>query len=101
MRLAIERLPAATIVSVAHRIELEAFHTRKLVLEYGDDGARVVADEALPPTISVPPVRSREHVRPMLRPRPMPEPAVAAVTPPRAPVVIAPAAASPALVPGT
>ncbi len=42
MRLVLERLPAATLVSVAHRVELEAFHTRKLVLEYRDEGARLV-----------------------------------------------------------
>jgi putative ATP-binding cassette transporter len=42
MRLLLERLPQATVVSVAHRVELEAFHTRKLVLEYQRDGARLV-----------------------------------------------------------
>ena len=47
MRLVLERLPAATLVSVAHRVELEAFHTRKLVLEYQREGARLVGDEAL------------------------------------------------------
>ena len=48
MRLVLERLPEATIVSVGHRAELEAFHTRKLVLEYHPEGARLVGDEALP-----------------------------------------------------
>jgi vitamin B12/bleomycin/antimicrobial peptide transport system ATP-binding/permease protein len=47
MRLVLERLPEATIVSVGHRAELEAFHTRKLVLEYHPEGARLVGDEAL------------------------------------------------------
>ena len=47
MRLLLERIPAATIVSVGHRPELEAFHTRKLVLEYRPDGARLVRDEFL------------------------------------------------------
>jgi putative ATP-binding cassette transporter len=42
MRLVLERLPEATIVSVGHRAELEAFHTRKLVLEYHPEGARLV-----------------------------------------------------------
>ena len=70
MRLVLERLPSATIVSVAHRVELEAFHTRKLVLEYDDEGARLVRDEVLPPTITAEPSTSREHVRPMRRPRP-------------------------------
>src|SRR5436309_8447306 len=47
MRLLLERLPDATIVSVGHRAELEAFHTRKLVLEYRPEGARLVGDESL------------------------------------------------------
>jgi putative ATP-binding cassette transporter len=47
MRLVLERLPQATVVSVAHRVELEAFHTRKLVLEYQRDGARLVDDDTL------------------------------------------------------
>src|SRR5262249_27173612 len=45
MRLVRERLPQATLVSVAHRVELEAFHTRKLVLEYQREGARLVDDD--------------------------------------------------------
>jgi putative ATP-binding cassette transporter len=48
MRLLLERLPEATVVSVGHRVELEAFHTRKLVLEYHPEGARLVRDEPLP-----------------------------------------------------
>ena len=47
MRLVLERLPEATIVSVGHRVELEAFHSRKLVLEYHPEGARLVRDESL------------------------------------------------------
>ena len=47
MRLLLERLPGATIISVGHRAELEAFHTRKLVLEYHADGARLVSDESI------------------------------------------------------
>ena len=43
----LERLPDATVISVGHRPELEAFHTRKLVLEYRADGARLVSDEPL------------------------------------------------------
>jgi len=49
MKLVLERLPEATIVSVGHRPELEAFHTRKLVLEYHPDGARLTRDESLEP----------------------------------------------------
>jgi len=33
MEIVIRELPKATIVSVAHRVELEAFHSRKIVLE--------------------------------------------------------------------
>jgi vitamin B12/bleomycin/antimicrobial peptide transport system ATP-binding/permease protein len=47
MRLMLERMPEATVISVGHRPELEAFHTRKVVLEYRADGARLVRDEAL------------------------------------------------------
>jgi putative ATP-binding cassette transporter len=71
MRLALERLPGATLLSVAHRVELEAFHTRKLVLEYRDEGARLVGDEALQPTVSAGASRSRDRVRPVRRPRPV------------------------------
>jgi putative ATP-binding cassette transporter len=39
-----ERLDA-TIISVGHRPELEAFHERKLVMESRPDGARLVRDE--------------------------------------------------------
>jgi vitamin B12/bleomycin/antimicrobial peptide transport system ATP-binding/permease protein len=51
MRLLLARLPDATVISVGHRPELEAFHTRKLVLEYRADGARVVRDETLRRTV--------------------------------------------------
>jgi putative ATP-binding cassette transporter len=47
MQLLLERLPESTVISVGHRAELEAFHTRKLVLEYHPDGARLVRDESL------------------------------------------------------
>ena len=47
MQLLLERLPRATIVSVAHRVELEAYHTRKLLLEYRPEGARLVGDDPL------------------------------------------------------
>jgi putative ATP-binding cassette transporter len=46
MNLIIERLPQATIVSVGHRAELDAFHTRKLVLEYHPEGS-LIRDESL------------------------------------------------------
>ena len=47
MQLVLERLPESTVISVGHRAELEAFHTRKLVLEYHPEGARLVRDESL------------------------------------------------------
>jgi putative ATP-binding cassette transporter len=47
MQLLLDRLPRATIVSVAHRVELEAYHTRKLVLEYQREGARLVSEDSL------------------------------------------------------
>ena len=47
MQVVLERLPEATVISVGHRAELEAFHTRKLVLEYRPEGARLVRDESL------------------------------------------------------
>ena len=47
MNLLLERLPHATLLSVGHRAELEAFHTRKLVLEYHPEGASLVGDESL------------------------------------------------------
>jgi putative ATP-binding cassette transporter len=37
-----------------HRPELEAFHTRKLVLEHRADGARLVSDEVLPRIVGRP-----------------------------------------------
>ncbi|WP_316180664.1 MULTISPECIES: ABC transporter ATP-binding protein/permease [unclassified Bradyrhizobium] len=42
-------LPQATIVSVAHRAELEAFHSRKIVLERRKGGAKLVSDIDLIP----------------------------------------------------
>ena len=49
MGIVIEELPKATIVSVAHRVELEAFHSRKIVLERRKGGAKLVSDIALIP----------------------------------------------------
>lgn len=47
MAMLIEELPNATVLSVAHRVELEAFHTRKITLEKREGGARLVSDVAL------------------------------------------------------
>jgi len=44
-----KELPKATVVSVAHRAELEAFHSRKIVLERRKGGAKLVSDIDLIP----------------------------------------------------
>src|SRR5690242_8657934 len=49
MEIVIKELPKATIVSVAHRAELEAFHSRKIVLERRKGGAKLVSDVNLIP----------------------------------------------------
>src|SRR5690242_5358093 len=49
MQSVIKELPKATIVSVAHRAELEAFHSRKIVLERRKGGAKLVSDNDLIP----------------------------------------------------
>jgi putative ATP-binding cassette transporter len=43
MRLLAEDLPDTAVVSIGHRPGLEAFHTRELVLEPGEDGANLRA----------------------------------------------------------
>jgi vitamin B12/bleomycin/antimicrobial peptide transport system ATP-binding/permease protein len=49
MALMTKELPAATLISVAHRAELEAFHSRKIVLERRKGGAKLVSDIDLIP----------------------------------------------------
>ena len=49
MELLNKELKHATIISVAHRPELEAFHSRKIVLERRRGGARFVTDINLLP----------------------------------------------------
>jgi putative ATP-binding cassette transporter len=49
MELMTKELPKATVVSVAHRAELEAFHSRKIVLERRKGGAKLVSDIDLVP----------------------------------------------------
>jgi putative ATP-binding cassette transporter len=49
MELLTRELPNATVVSVAHRVELEAFHSRKIVLERRKGGAKLVSDIDLIP----------------------------------------------------
>jgi putative ATP-binding cassette transporter len=45
LKLIDEKIPTATLISVGHRPELEAFHERKLVLEHQAGGARLISDE--------------------------------------------------------
>ena len=49
MELMTRELPKATVVSVGHRAELEAFHSRKIVLERRKGGAKLVRDIDLIP----------------------------------------------------
>ncbi|MBO9101021.1 MULTISPECIES: ABC transporter ATP-binding protein/permease [unclassified Rhizobium] len=49
MQMMIDELPNATVLSVAHRVELEAFHSRKITLEKREGGARLVSDVDLAP----------------------------------------------------
>src|SRR5438270_453362 len=49
MELMTKELPKATVVSVAHRPELEAFHSRKILLERRKGGAKLVSDVELIP----------------------------------------------------
>ena len=49
MKTVIGELPNVTIVSVAHRAELEAYHTRKITLERREGGAKLVSDVELVP----------------------------------------------------
>ena len=44
MEMVIQELPKVTIISVAHRAELEAFHSRKITLERRAGGAKLVSD---------------------------------------------------------
>ncbi|WP_214470363.1 ABC transporter ATP-binding protein/permease [Mesorhizobium sp. dw_380] len=49
MKTVIDELPGVTIISVAHRAELEAFHSRKITLERREGGAKLVSDINLAP----------------------------------------------------
>ncbi|MBZ9985160.1 MULTISPECIES: ABC transporter ATP-binding protein/permease [unclassified Mesorhizobium] len=49
METVIHELPKVTIISVAHRAELEAFHSRKITLERREGGAKLVSDINLVP----------------------------------------------------
>jgi putative ATP-binding cassette transporter len=64
MDMLIKELPKATIVSVAHRAELEAYHSRKITLERRKGGAKLVSDIEL-----IPRRRKRRLLGRFLRPR--------------------------------
>jgi putative ATP-binding cassette transporter len=64
MEMVTKELPKATIVSVAHRVELEAFHSRKIVLERRKGGAKLVSDIDL-----IPRKGTRRLLGPFLRDR--------------------------------
>lgn len=49
MQTVMRALPKVTIISVAHRAELEAFHSRKITLERREGGAKLVSDVELMP----------------------------------------------------
>jgi putative ATP-binding cassette transporter len=49
MEVLLHELPKVTIISVAHRAELEAFHSRKITLERRKGGAKLVSDIELVP----------------------------------------------------
>ena len=57
MELVRKHLEKATVLSVGHRPELEAFHERKLVMEAQKDGARLTRD------INIMAARRRKHSR--------------------------------------
>jgi len=49
MDMVMKELSKATIISVAHRAELEAYHSRKITLERRKGGAKLVSDIELIP----------------------------------------------------
>ena len=56
MDMVMTALPKATIISVAHRAELEAYHSRKITLERRKGGAKLVSD------IDLIPRKGRRHL---------------------------------------
>jgi putative ATP-binding cassette transporter len=58
MELLSQEFKGATVVSVGHRPELEAFHGRKIMLQRGRAGAKLVSDLYLVPKPVVPSGRS-------------------------------------------
>jgi putative ATP-binding cassette transporter len=58
MDILVNRSPNTTIVSVGHRPELEAFHTRKLTLARRRGGARLIRDDDLRRYAATKPIRT-------------------------------------------
>jgi putative ATP-binding cassette transporter len=50
-------LPQATLISVGHRVELEAFHSRKVTIARRVDGAVIAADAPIVPAFAAPDAR--------------------------------------------
>jgi putative ATP-binding cassette transporter len=50
-------LPEATLVSVGHRPELEAFHNRKVTIARRVDGAVIIVDAPITPAFAAPDAR--------------------------------------------
>jgi putative ATP-binding cassette transporter len=48
-----ERMPNTAVISVGHRLELEAFHERKLKLVRQEGGATLVPGDVLGPPVSL------------------------------------------------
>jgi vitamin B12/bleomycin/antimicrobial peptide transport system ATP-binding/permease protein len=65
MKLLSQELQEATVISIGHRSELEAFHCRKMVLQRGHGGAKLVSDVYLIPKPLLPGRRSRIGLLPL------------------------------------
>jgi putative ATP-binding cassette transporter len=57
MAMIARQLPQATLISVGHRPELEAFHSRKITIARRVDGAVIAADVPIAPSFAAPDAR--------------------------------------------
>jgi putative ATP-binding cassette transporter len=57
MAMIARQLPQATLISVGHRPELEAFHSRKITIARRVDGAVIAADVPIAPAFAAPDAR--------------------------------------------
>jgi putative ATP-binding cassette transporter len=60
MELLSQEFEQATVISIGHRSELEPFHSRKIVLQRGRGGAKIVSDVRLIPKVVLPIARPRK-----------------------------------------